>query len=94
MKIKTQLLKIYGTQKEIHSSTGLPQETRKISNKQSKLIPKGTRKLSTNKDKHFNRYTVVSQDGFNLHFTKGTQCKSDWSVSLIHLLLNLFHMIP
>lgn len=77
MEMKTQLLKIYGTQKEIHSSTGLSQETKKISSKQSKLILKGTRKIRTNKDKHFNRYTVVSHDGFNLHFTKGTQCKSD-----------------
>ena len=30
--------------REIYSNTGLPQETTKISNKQSKLTPKGTRK--------------------------------------------------
>ena len=32
---------------EIHSNTGLPQETRKISNKQSNIIFKGTRKRIT-----------------------------------------------
>ena len=33
----------------IYSNTSLPQETRKISNKQSKLTPKGTRERITNK---------------------------------------------
>ena len=32
---------------KIHSNTGLPQETRKLSNKQSNLTPKGTRKRTT-----------------------------------------------
>ena len=32
------------SKREIHSNTGLLQETRKISNKQSDLTPKGTRK--------------------------------------------------
>ena len=37
------------SKREVHSDKGLPQETRKISNKQSKLIPKGTRERWTNK---------------------------------------------
>ena len=35
--------------KEVYSNTILPQETRKISNKQSNLTPKGTRERRTNK---------------------------------------------
>ena len=34
---------------EVYRSKILPQETRKISNKQSNLIPKGTRERRTNK---------------------------------------------
>ena len=36
---------------EIYSDTGLPQETRKISNKQSKLAPKETRIKGTKENK-------------------------------------------
>ena len=32
------------SKREVHSDTGLPQETRKISNKQAYTIPKRTRK--------------------------------------------------
>ena len=35
--------------RELYSNTILPQETRKISNKQCNLTPKGTRKRRTNK---------------------------------------------
>ena len=35
--------------REVYSNTSLPQETRKISNKQSNLTPKGTRERRTNK---------------------------------------------
>ena len=35
--------------REVYSYTSLPQETRKISNKQSKLTLKGTRERRTNK---------------------------------------------
>ena len=53
MKMKTQS-KIYETSKRIsnreaYGDTCPPQETRKISNKQTKLTPKGTRKRRTNK---------------------------------------------
>ena len=52
--MKTQHSKAYGMQKsgtrrELNSNTGLPQATRKISNKQSNTIPKRTRKRRTNK---------------------------------------------
>ena len=35
--------------REVYSNTSLPQDTRKISNKQSNLTPKGTRERRTNK---------------------------------------------
>ena len=34
---------------KVYSNTALPQEIRKISNKQSNITPKGTRKKQTNK---------------------------------------------
>ena len=48
MKLETQHSKIYGyskssSKKEIYSDTDLPQETRKISNKQPNLIPRSSR---------------------------------------------------
>ena len=52
LKMETQLFKIFGmhesiSKRDIYSSTGLPQETRKISNKQHKPHPKGIRKRLT-----------------------------------------------
>ena len=38
-----------GIKREIHSDTGLPQETIKISNKNSNLTPKGIRKRAKSK---------------------------------------------
>ena len=38
-----------GSKREVYSDTSLPQETRKISNKQSNLTPKETRERRTNK---------------------------------------------
>ena len=38
-----------GTKKEVYGNTGLPQETRKISNKQPYLTPKATRERTTTK---------------------------------------------
>ena len=37
------------SKREVYSYTSLPQETRKISHKQSNLTPKGTRERRTNK---------------------------------------------
>ena len=37
------------SKREVYSNTILPQETRKISNKQPNFIPKGTRERITNK---------------------------------------------
>ena len=37
-----------GSKREVCSNTGLPQEARKISNKQLNLIPKGVRKRRIN----------------------------------------------
>ena len=52
--MKTQWSKTYGMQKncckrEFYSNRSLPQETRKISYKQSSLTPKATREGRTNK---------------------------------------------
>ena len=54
MKMESQLFKIYGMQKKkfkerVYSDAGLPEEMRKISNKQPNLPPKGIRKRRTNK---------------------------------------------
>ena len=37
------------SKREVYSNTGLPQQTRKISNKQANSTPKGTGKRRTNK---------------------------------------------
>ena len=37
------------SKKEVYSNTSLPQEMRKISNKQPNLTPKGTKERRTNK---------------------------------------------
>ena len=52
--MRTQLSRICrhsksSSKREVHSYRGLPQETRKISNKQSNFIFQGTRKKRTNK---------------------------------------------
>ena len=50
------------SKREVHSDTGLPQEIRKISNKQSKFIPKGTRKRRTNKPRVSRRKEIIRSD--------------------------------
>ena len=40
------------SKREVYSNTILPQETRKISNKQPNLIPKAIRERRTKKKKH------------------------------------------
>ena len=47
------------SQKEVYSYTSLPQETRKISIKQSNLTPKGTRKSRINKTKVIRRKEII-----------------------------------
>ena len=37
------------SKREVYTDTSLPQETRKIANKKSKLTPKATRERRTNK---------------------------------------------
>ena len=41
---KTYLMQQKSSKREVYSNTSLPQETRKISNKQSHLTPKGPKK--------------------------------------------------
>ena len=47
------------SEREVYSYTSLPQETRKISNKQSNLTPKGTRERRTNKPKVSRRKEII-----------------------------------
>ena len=47
------------SKREVYSITILPQETRKISNKQSNLTPKGTRERRTNKPKVSRRKEAI-----------------------------------
>ena len=52
------------SKKEVYSNTGLPQETRKISNKQLKLPPKGIRKRT--KPKGSRRKEIIkTREGIN-----------------------------
>ena len=61
--MKTQWSKIFGMhqkfskrpKREVYSNTGLPQEARKISNKQPNLTPKEARKRRTNKTQTQNK---------------------------------------
>ena len=46
--IKTMECSENGSKKAVHSNISLPQETRKISNKQFSFIPKGSRQRRTN----------------------------------------------
>ena len=48
------------TKREVYSYTSLPQETRKISNKQSNLTPKGTRGRRTTKPKVSRRKEIIN----------------------------------
>ena len=47
------------SKREVYSYTSLPQETRKISNKQSNLTPKGTRERTQTKPKVSRRKEVI-----------------------------------
>ena len=47
------------SKREVHSNSGSPEETRKISNKQSNLIPKVTRKRRTKKTQNYRRKEII-----------------------------------
>ena len=47
------------SKREVYSNTILPQETRKIANKQSTFTPKGTREKRTNKPKVSRRKEII-----------------------------------
>ena len=47
------------SKREVHSDTGLPQETRKIPNKPPNLPPKRIRKRRTNKTKVSGRKEII-----------------------------------
>ena len=55
---------------EVYSDTSLPQETRKISNKQYNLTPKGTRKRRTNKTQSRRKETINIRAEINETETK------------------------
>ena len=50
---------ISSSKREVYSNTSLPQETRKISNKQSNLTPKGTEKEEQTKPKVSRRNEII-----------------------------------
>ena len=61
------------SKREVYSNTILPQETRKISNKQSNLTPKGTRERRTTKSKVSRRKEIIKiKAEMNEIETKGT----------------------
>ena len=47
------------SKREVYSYTSLPQETRKLSNKQSNLTPQGTRERRTTKPKVNRRKEII-----------------------------------
>ena len=49
-----------GTKRDVYSNTGLPQETRKISYKQSNFTSKGTRKEKQMKPKFSRRKEIIN----------------------------------
>ena len=51
------------SKKEVYSDTGIPQETRKISNKQPNLPSKGIRKRITNKAQNHKEGYIKDQVG-------------------------------
>ena len=51
------------SKKEVYSDTGIPQETRKISNKQPNLPSKGIRKRITNKAQNEKEGYIKDQVG-------------------------------
>ena len=65
------------SEREVHRDTGLPQETRKISNKQPNLPPKRIRKRRTNK-------TQSQQKEGNNKYQRGNkmEIKNDRSIKL------------
>ena len=58
------------SKREVYSDTSLPQETRKISNKQYNLTPKGTRKRRTNKTQSRRKETINIRAEINETETK------------------------
>ena len=57
--VKTKGYRKSSSKREVHSNTGLPQETRKIPNKQSYFTPKETRKRRTNESKNSRRKEII-----------------------------------
>ena len=51
--------------REVYSDTSLPQQTRKISNKQPKLTPKATRENTKNKNTQKKKKTHTQQNKFS-----------------------------
>ena len=60
------------SEREIHSNIGLPQEIRKISNKQPNITPKGTRKRRTNKAQRVEGRNKKDKRGINIIESKNT----------------------
>ena len=63
------------SKREVYSYTSLPQETRKISNKQSNLTPKGTRERKQTKPKVSRRKEIKIRVEINETETKKTIAK-------------------
>ena len=76
------------SKREVYSNTILPQETRKISNKQANLIPKEIRERRTNKQKN----NPKSAEEINEIETKTIEKINDtkyWFFENINKLINL-----
>ena len=70
------------SKREVYSNTSLPQETRKISNKQPNLMPKATRERRTNKT-HSRRKEIINfRAEINEIETKQTKKQQEISMKL------------
>ena len=74
-----------GTKKDVYSNIGLPQETRRISNKQYKLTRKWTRKRRQTKPKSLEGRNSKNQSRNKWNREKEENRKDRWNCKLVLL---------
>ena len=80
------------SKREVFSNTSLPQNTRKVSNKQSTLTPKGTGERRTNKTRSFRRKEIIKiREEINKIETKKTIAKINKTKSWLFDKINKIH---
>ena len=72
------------SKKEVYNNKSLPQETRKITNKQPNLTPRGTRKRRTNKPKVSKGKEIIK-----IRTEKKISETKSWFFEKVNKLINL-----